>query len=279
MSTKFFTNKADNSLLKKFEGVFKNLPNIHNFDALVGYFRATGYFKLRPFLNEIPEIRILVGINVDTLIQKYHSLGQQYLKNPQETKDKFIESLKVDIEKADYNKEIEEGIIQLIYDITNEKIQIKAHPEKNLHAKIYIFKPKEFNKYSTGSVITGSSNLTEPGLGSRDKSNYEFNVELRDYDDILTHTDNDNICTHIESILDMMVYELYFTEYMKEKGLKVLEYINPKPFTEETTNEQKAVIIKNFYEWYQEPENAVRQRMLLIETRSPDILAVINGAT
>jgi superfamily II DNA or RNA helicase len=184
MSTKFFTNKADNSLLKKFEGVFKNLPNIHNFDALVGYFRATGYFKLRPFLNEIPEIRILVGINVDTLIQKYHSLGQQYLKDPQETKDKFIESLKVDIEKADYNKEIEEGIIQLISDITNEKIQIKAHPEKNLHAKIYIFKPKEFNQYSTGSVITGSSNLTEPGLGSRDKSNYEFNVELRDYDDI-----------------------------------------------------------------------------------------------
>jgi superfamily II DNA or RNA helicase len=184
MSTKFFTNKADNSLLKKFEGVFKNLPNIHNFDALVGYFRATGYFKLRPFLNEIPEIRILVGINVDTLIEKYHSLGQQYLKDPQETKDKFIESLKVDIEKADYNKEIEEGIIQFISDITNGKIQIKAHPEKNLHAKIYIFKPKEFNQYSTGSVITGSSNLTEPGLGSRDKSNYEFNVELRDYDDI-----------------------------------------------------------------------------------------------
>ena len=184
MSTKFFTNKADNSLLKKFEGVFKNLPNIHNFDALVGYFRATGYFKLRPFLNEIPEIRILVGINVDTLIKKYHSLGQQYLKDPQETKDKFIESLKVDIEKADYNKEIEEGIIQFISDITNKKIQIKAHPEKNLHAKIYIFKPKEFNEYSTGSVITGSSNLTEPGLGSRDRSNYEFNVELRDYDDI-----------------------------------------------------------------------------------------------
>ena len=184
MSTKFFTNKADNSLLKKFEGVFKNLPNIHNFDALSWLFRATGYFKLRPFLNEIPEIRILVGINVDTLIQKYHSLGQQYLKDPQETKDKFIESLKVDIEKADYNKEIEEGIIQFISDITNGKIQIKAHPEKNLHAKIYIFKPKEFNQYSTGSVITGSSNLTEPGLGSRDKSNYEFNVELRDYDDI-----------------------------------------------------------------------------------------------
>lgn len=107
----------------------------------------------------------------------------------------------------------------------------------------------------------------------------DYILFLKNNNDILTHTDNDNICTHIESILDMMVYELYFTEYMKEKGLKVLEYINQKPFTEETTNEQKAVIIKNFYEWYQEPENAVRQRMLLIETSSPDILAVINGAT
>jgi hypothetical protein len=55
--------------------------------------------------------------------------------------------------------------------------------------------------------------------------------------------------------------------------------MNPKPFTEDTSYEQKTEIIKKFYEWYQEPENAVRQRMLLIETRSPDILAVINGAT
>lgn len=184
MSTKFFTNKENNSLLKKFEGVFKNLPNIYNFDALVGYFRATGYFKLRPYLENIPEIRILVGINVDVILEKYHSLGQQHIIDPQETKDEFIKRLKQDIQDADYSKEIEDGIIQFIQDIVNNKITIKAHPEKNLHAKIYIFKPKDFNEYSTGSVITGSSNLTESGLGSRAKSNYEFNVELRDYDDI-----------------------------------------------------------------------------------------------
>jgi superfamily II DNA/RNA helicase len=184
MSTKFFTNKNKNSLLKKFEGVFNNLSNIHHFDALVGYFRATGYFKIRPFLENIPNIRILVGINVDILLEKYHSLGQQYLKDPNETKDQFIQALKKDIQEADYSKDIEDGIIQFIKDIIDNKIIIKAHPEKNLHAKIYIFKPENFNQYSTGSVITGSSNLTEPGLGSREKSNYEFNVELRDYDDI-----------------------------------------------------------------------------------------------
>ena len=40
MSTKFFTNSEENTLIKKFEGVFTYNPNIQYFDALVGYFRA-----------------------------------------------------------------------------------------------------------------------------------------------------------------------------------------------------------------------------------------------
>ena len=59
MSSKFFTNQGGNSLLKKFEGVFENIESIRHFDALVGYFRASGYFKIRPFLDKIPKIRIL----------------------------------------------------------------------------------------------------------------------------------------------------------------------------------------------------------------------------
>ena len=61
MPTKFFTNQDDNSLLKKFEGVFTNIDSIRHFDALVGYFRTSGYFKVRAFLDKIP--RIIAGIN------------------------------------------------------------------------------------------------------------------------------------------------------------------------------------------------------------------------
>ncbi len=68
MSTKFFTNNEENTLLKKFEGVFKYNPTIQYFDALVGYFRASGYFRIRPFLNKVPQIRILVGINTGSYI-------------------------------------------------------------------------------------------------------------------------------------------------------------------------------------------------------------------
>lgn len=87
MSTHFFTNRDDNSLLKKFEGVLEHVPNLRHFDALVGYFRSSGYFKLRPFLKNIEHIQILVGINVDQLAVKYHAVGQQYTTDPKETSD------------------------------------------------------------------------------------------------------------------------------------------------------------------------------------------------
>src|SRR5687767_12959708 len=104
MPTKFFTNKENNSLLKKFEGVFANIESIRHFDALVGYFRTSGYFKLRAFLDKIPKIRILVGINVDQLIKKYHSKGQMYLENPEETKEDFLNDIIKNIQEADYDE-------------------------------------------------------------------------------------------------------------------------------------------------------------------------------
>jgi hypothetical protein len=68
MSTRFFTNLGEHTLFKKFRGVFENNPDIGRFDALVGYLRSSGYFALRPFLVNVPHIRILVGINVDAIM-------------------------------------------------------------------------------------------------------------------------------------------------------------------------------------------------------------------
>jgi adenine-specific DNA-methyltransferase len=42
------------------------------------------------------------------------------------------------------------------------------------------------------------------------------------------------------------------------------------------SDKEKAEVIKEFYEWYQKPDNAVRQRMLLVDTRSKDIIGLIN---
>lgn len=183
MSTKFFTNEGTNTLLQKFKGVFENNKDIEFFDALVGYFRASGYFKLRPFLENVPNIRILIGINVDKIIEKYQSRGLLFQGDAQQTLNEFLNETKSDIQQASYESVVEEGILQFIKDVVTEKIQLRAHPSKKLHAKIYIFKPENWNEHRPGNVITGSSNLTEPGLGAGN-NNYEFNVVLNDFTDV-----------------------------------------------------------------------------------------------
>lgn len=184
MSTKFFTNNEENTLINKFEGVFTYNPNIQYFDALVGYFRASGYFRIRPFLDKVPKIRILVGINVDKLIAEAQQEGLEFFKNHKKTKEEFIRKIQEDIEKADYDKETEKGVLQFIDDLIEKKIEVKAHPDKKIHAKVYIFRPEPFNQHTPAQVITGSSNLTDAGLGSGNQYNYEFNVQLNDFDDV-----------------------------------------------------------------------------------------------
>ena len=75
MSSNFFTNRDGNNLLGKFKGVFESNINFEAFDVLVGYFRASGYFAIRPYLENIPKIRIIVGIDVDRLTNEAQNKG------------------------------------------------------------------------------------------------------------------------------------------------------------------------------------------------------------
>ena len=180
MATKFFTNADSNTLLNKLDGVFRHGAHIEDFDALVGYFRSTGYFKIRPFLENVPQIRVLVGIDVDALTAVYKHQGLLLATDTSAAKQDYLDRLKHEIEDADYSRELEQSILQFITDIATGKIRIKAHPTRKLHAKIYIFRPRDFNPHSACEVITGSSNLTDAGLGVQNNaSNYEFNVSLR----------------------------------------------------------------------------------------------------
>lgn len=217
ISTKFFTNQGGNSLLKKFEGVFENIESIRHFDALVGYFRASGYFKVRPFLNKVPKIRILVGIDVDRLTKSYHEKGQLYLENPDETKQEFLDAIIKNIQEADYDESTEQGIIQFINDLIDEKIELRAHPKQKIHAKVYIFRPANFNEYAPCEVITGSSNLTDSGLGSKPESNYEFNVSLRDYEDVKFATDEfEHLWNESIPILEADVQKIKKRSYLRD---------------------------------------------------------------
>ncbi|MDB5117023.1 MAG: helicase [Mucilaginibacter sp.] len=180
MSTKFFTNTDQNTLFNKFEGIFK-YSNVYYLDILVGYFYSSGYFKIRKFLDDVAEIRILVGIDLDNRAKKALNKGLEINFNADTAREEFLKKAIKDIQDSDYKKDVEDGINAFLKDISSGKLQIKIHPSTQLHAKIYIFRQKEEHEHASwGSVITGSSNLTENGL----ERNFEFNVELRDHDDI-----------------------------------------------------------------------------------------------
>lgn len=187
MSSHFFTNQDENSLLRKFGGVFEKLSNLYAFHAVVGYFRASGYYAIRDHLMELEDVKILVGINVDHIIAEAKRRGLMFLGNPDKTKQEFVKWMQEDIREAVYSKEVEQGILMFMEDVINGEIEIRAHNGKNLHAKIYIFLPEYHDEDTDGRVITGSSNLTHSGLGGNEDNeeyNYEFNVELRRYDDV-----------------------------------------------------------------------------------------------
>ena len=166
MNSHIFTNKNGNTLMCEFEGVLSNNPSIKNLDAVVGFLRASGYFSLRPFLDNINKARVLIGINVDKYIAEAARQGRIFFGAEEEVKADCLQQIRRDIEQSGYKREIEDGIFQMVTDLVDGKLELRAHPSKKIHAKIYVLYPDDFNQYTQGIAITGSSNLSGNGLGT-----------------------------------------------------------------------------------------------------------------
>lgn len=183
MSSKFFNNSPENTLFDKFKGIAEGMSNFDAFLAVVGYFRSSGYFKLRKELTNVQEIRILVGINIDNIFRK-HNQALLMLEGDDEAREIYTKDFIQDVKDAQYSPEVEEGILQLCDDIVSGKLQMRIHKSKNLHAKFYLCLPQNFSPNSDGWVIMGSSNISDSGLGITQPPRYELNVAMKDYDDV-----------------------------------------------------------------------------------------------
>ncbi|KGN86496.1 helicase-related protein [Porphyromonas gulae] len=183
MSTKFFNNNHGNTLFEKFKGIAEGMPNLHSFLAVVGYFRSSGYFKLRKELGDISEIKILVGINIDDIFRK-HNKALLMLADEEKAKEIYHSGFKEDIVNALYSPEVEEGILQMCEDLVSGRLQMRIHATKNLHAKFYLCLPENHSEHSDGWVIMGSSNISDSGLGIKQPPQYELNVAMKDFDEV-----------------------------------------------------------------------------------------------
>ena len=243
-----FTNKDGNTLMKEFEGVLQHNPQIRNLDAVVGFLRASGYFSLRPFLDSINKVRVLIGIDVDKYIAEAARQGKLFFGAEDDVKQDCLRQIRKDIESSNYKKEIEDGMFQMVQDLIDGKLELRAHPSKKIHAKIYVLYPDDFNQYTQGMAITGSSNLSGNGLGITEERQYELNVKLTQHEDVQFAKDEfeqlweeakgceitaDDLKTSIDRTYlkgDVSPYDLYIKMLMEYFSDRILETDNDDPF-------------------------------------------------
>lgn len=178
---KFFTNEENETLHSRFE---KTLEHARYFDILVGYFRTSGFHRIYKTLENIEKVRILVGLNVDNKTFDIYQQSMQTeldLESHKNTRQKFSNHVQKEMEHSEDTEDVQISVKKFIQYLSEGKIQIRAYPSKDIHAKVYITRyAKPVSNVAYGSVITGSSNFSESGfVGQR-----EFNVELKDTADV-----------------------------------------------------------------------------------------------
>ena len=169
----FFTNEEGRTLSNRFGDLVKNTAF---FDVLVGYFYVSGFYLIHKSLQETEKIRILVGIGTGKQTHRVIEEARQQRLVVSHTKigNNCAEELKEEMERSEDTKDVEDGAKTFLDWLRSQKLEIKAYPSADIHAKLYITTFHEGDR-DKGRVITGSSNFTRAGL----QENLEFNVELK----------------------------------------------------------------------------------------------------
>jgi len=172
----FITNEKGKHLKERFEVLIKDSKL---FDCLVGYFYTSGFHAIYKALENTEKIRILIGISTNKqthdLLNAAREEQQQSLQfSHAETKKEIEGMIEKEMEESADSRPVEAGVVKFIEWIRSKKLEIRAYPSQNIHAKLYIMSFNDGDR-DVGRVITGSSNLTQAGL----VDNLEFNVELK----------------------------------------------------------------------------------------------------
>ena len=160
------------------------MADFDTFRAVAGYFRTSGYFKLRTEFATVSKIQILVGINIDPLFKNQSKYLEHKAFSAEEVKRIYTEDFIQEVKDCAYDEETERGILQLCQDIMDGRVEMRIDRSRNLHAKFYLMLPEGYNENKDGWVIMGSSNISDQGLGMSKPPRYELNVAMKDYDDV-----------------------------------------------------------------------------------------------
>ena len=176
----FITNKATDNLKKRITELIMSSKELK---FLVGFFYFSGLEELYSSLIRNPDVilKVLVGLNVDELnyqlVECADSDDHSGCLSNDEIANKFFTSVKKSINTETFdNRDFYEQSKFFLELIKNGHLIIRKTLNPN-HAKLYLFKLESGQVGRDEIFITGSSNLTRPGLTTQ----AEFNVEISDF--------------------------------------------------------------------------------------------------
>jgi len=286
--TNFITNSnKDISLearLKELLSVSKELK------FLVGFFYFSGLDVLYDSLknNNDVTLKILVGLQVDEINHQLIEYADVENKNSSDSNnkifEKFINSIRKSINTETFDDANFYEQVKFFIDlIKNDRLIIRKTIVPS-HAKLYIFKLNDDQVSRKQLFITGSSNLTRPGLSDQE----EFNVEISDYGIEDTEEYFDELWNNAIKITEN-----------SEKKKKILEIIEKETLVREITPfEAYAFIMKNYIDVFEKKQigdsliniftkngytpykyqlDAIQQALAIIEKNNGVILADVVG--
>lgn len=183
----------DNRTEKLVDKINQILSGSESAKFAVGYFMLSGFECIKDKLNDIKELKLLIGNTttqetIEQMAEGYKRLelvkqeAEKHLLFPKTTEikkriEETQENLKEHISLMEQTDDAQELIITLANLIEKKKIEVKICTKGRLHAKAYIFDYPTNSPYGKGIGIVGSSNLTLSGIGGV-TPNTELNVVI-----------------------------------------------------------------------------------------------------
>jgi len=280
----FITNSGTENLKKRLIELIKESKELK---FLVGFFYFSGIRELYESIKNNPDvvIKVLVGLNVDLINYKLVEYETDYSKTSNnQVNEEFLEEIKKSLNTDFFDsKEIIEQFKFFIELIKNGRLIIRKTITPN-HAKLYIFKLNATQIGRSEIFITGSSNLTKPGL--RDQN--EFNVEISDYgfenaeeyfdslweDAIKISEDNE----FKQRLIEVLEKNTLIREITPFEAYALVLKIYLESFSKKEVGESLFKLLEeNGYKKYKYQLDAIEQALTIIEKYNGVILADVVG--
>jgi len=189
-------NVIDNKKVVLKKELIKILPHTKEASIAVGYLFISGLSVIIKQLQDVDTVRLLISNTTDqrtaeaflSVCKNTSKVCDEVNKTDfvnQDRKNAIIEDISVNTkESLEFMSQstTDAEVVQILIDMINRhKLEIRVYPKEKLHAKAYIFKPRDPG-FATGMGIVGSSNLSMAGISE----NSELNLKTHNTSDVNT---------------------------------------------------------------------------------------------